>query len=83
MELCGLGKELPLFDGASGAEVAPEQDRRIELLRDALMDAARGRVEELGEDAVSGLFQAQSDPLRASASLFELFFTALLLSGAL
>ena len=54
LELCPLSSELPLYDGVTGALVSQEQDRRIEQLRDALMDAARSRVEDLGEGAVAG-----------------------------
>lgn len=54
MEFHGLGQELPLFDGVTGEKVGEEQDKRIELLRDALMDSARARVEELGEEKVTG-----------------------------
>ena len=50
----GLSPDLPLFCGVSGAKISEEQDKRIEVLRDALMDAARSRVEELGEQAVTG-----------------------------
>lgn len=55
LELHTLGQHLPLFDGETGAEFSSDQDQKIELLRDALMDSARSRVEELGEEAVSGL----------------------------
>lgn len=54
LELVGLSPELPLFCGVTGARISEEQDKRMEVLRDALMDAARSRVEELGEDAVAG-----------------------------
>ncbi len=54
LELVGLSPDLPLFCGVTGARISEEQDKRIEILRDALMDAARSRVEELGEDAVAG-----------------------------
>lgn len=46
---------MPLFDGVTGQKVSDSQDRKIEFLRDALMDAARSRVEELGEEKVSGM----------------------------
>lgn len=49
-----MSPDLPLFCGVTGARISEEQDKRIEVLRDALMDAARSRVEELGEDAVAG-----------------------------
>lgn len=54
LELVGLSPELPLFCGVTGARISEEQDKRMEVLRDALMDAARSRVEEMGEDAVAG-----------------------------
>jgi len=54
LEFHSLQSELPLFDGETGVRVGEEEDRRVEVLRDALMDAARSRVEELGEDAVAG-----------------------------
>lgn len=49
-----LSPDLPLYDGISGTKVSEDQDRKIEVLRDGLMDAARSRVEELGEEAVAG-----------------------------
>ena len=55
LELVDLSPDLPLFCGVTGAKISEEQDKRIEVLRDALMDAARSRVEELGEDAVAGM----------------------------
>ena len=54
LELVGLTPELPLFCGVTGARISEEQDRKIDVLRDALMDAARSRVDELGEEAVAG-----------------------------
>ena len=56
LEFHSLQPELPLFDGETGAQIGEEQDKRMEVLRDALMDAARARVEELGEAAVAGAF---------------------------
>lgn len=47
-------KTMPLFDGLSGALVPDELDARVDRLRDSLMDEARARVEDLGEDAVAG-----------------------------
>ncbi|KAK9805594.1 hypothetical protein WJX72_006757 [[Myrmecia] bisecta] len=49
-----LGNLLPLYDGLTGQPVVPEVDARVEKVRDSLMDEARERVEELGEDAVQG-----------------------------
>lgn len=54
LELHHLGDHLPLFDGVTGEKISDTQDRKIEILRDALMDAARSRVEELGEENVTG-----------------------------
>ena len=54
LELFKLGDHLPLYDGLTGQKVSDAQDRKIEIVRDALMDAARSRVEELGVEAVSG-----------------------------
>lgn len=45
---------LPLYDGATGEAISAETDARLERVRDALLDAARERVDTLGEDAVEG-----------------------------
>lgn len=54
LTLHALESHLPLYDGLSGQLVPPELDERVEKLRDQLMDEARERVDELGEDAVAG-----------------------------
>lgn len=46
---------LPLFDGVTGQAVPQHVDNRVERLRDVLMDDARERVDDLGEDLVVGL----------------------------
>ena len=53
-ELHHLQPVLPLFDGVTGQAVAQHIDNRVERLRDALMDDARERVDDLGEDLVVG-----------------------------
>ena len=66
LELFKLGEHLPLYDGVTGKKVSESQDRKIEILRDALMDAARSRVEDLGVDKVAGIvlvFHSQRKPL--------------------
>ena len=68
LKLVGLRPELPLFCGVTGARISEEQDKRIEVLRDALMDAARSRVEELGEDAVAGWGAHSTDMHREAHS---------------
>ena len=45
---------LPLYDGVTGQAVPQHMDNRVERLRDALMDDARERVDDLGEDLVVG-----------------------------
>ena len=45
---------LPLFDGETGQAVSKATDNRVERLRDVLMDDARERVDDLGEDLVVG-----------------------------
>ena len=52
VELAPLRHELPLFDGVTGAAVQPDMDAHVERLRDALLDAARARVDYLGEAEV-------------------------------
>lgn len=54
-ELHELHPVLPLFDGVTGQAVPQHVDNRVERLRDALMDDARERVDDLGEDLVVGL----------------------------
>ena len=54
-ELHELHPVLPLFDGVTGHAVPQHIDNRVERLRDALMDDARERVDDLGEDLVVGL----------------------------
>ena len=54
-ELHHLHPVLPLFDGVTGEAVPQHVDNRVERLRDALMDDARERVDDLGEDLVVGL----------------------------
>ena len=46
---------LPLYDGVTGEAVPQHMDNRVEKLRDALMDDARERVDNLGEDLVVGV----------------------------
>ncbi|KAL0040091.1 hypothetical protein WJX79_005960 [Trebouxia sp. C0005] len=53
-ELHELKPALPLFDGVTGQPVPQTVDNRVERLRDALMDDARERVDDLGEDLVVG-----------------------------
>jgi len=53
-ELHELKPALPLFDGVTGQPVPQTVDSRVERLRDALMDDARERVDDLGEDLVVG-----------------------------
>lgn len=57
-ELHQLHPVLPLFDGVTGQAVPQQVDNRVERLRDALMDDARERVDDLGEDLVVGLLLA-------------------------
>ena len=45
---------MPLYDAVTGQPVPAELDERVERLRDQLMDEARERVDELGEEAVAG-----------------------------
>ena len=45
---------LPLYDGITGELIPADMDSRVERVRDALLDAARERVDELGEAAVDG-----------------------------
>ena len=54
-ELHELQPSLPLFDGETGQAVSHATDSRVERLRDALMDDARERVDDLGEDLVVGI----------------------------
>ena len=54
VQLHELQPALPLFDGVTGQAVAQAVDTRVERLRDALMDDARERVDDLGEDLVVG-----------------------------
>lgn len=54
-ELHELHPVLPLFDGLTGQAVPQHVDNRVERLRDVLMDDARERVDDLGEDLVVGL----------------------------
>lgn len=54
-ELHQLHPVLPLYDGVTGQAVPQHVDNRVERLRDALMDDARERVDDLGEDLVVGL----------------------------
>lgn len=54
-ELHELQPALPLFDGVTGQAVPQSVDTRVERLRDALMDDARERVDDLGEDLVVGM----------------------------
>ena len=58
VELHGLGRMLPIFDGETGAPVAPETDARIEGLVNNLLDTAREGVDE-----------ADDDPARPDSSL--------------
>lgn len=58
VELHGLGRMLPIFDGETGAPVAPETDARIEGLVNHLLDTAREGVDE-----------ADDDPARPDSSL--------------
>ena len=53
-ELHELHPVLPLFDGVTGRAVPQQTDNRVERLRDVLMDDARERVDDLGEDLVVG-----------------------------
>ena len=55
VELHELQPALPLFDGVTGEAVPQAVDTRVERLRDALMDDARERVDDLGEDLVVGV----------------------------
>lgn len=57
-ELHQLTPALPLFDGVTGQAVHKATDSRVERLRDVLMDDARERVDDLGQDLVAGLPQA-------------------------
>ena len=58
VQLHGLGRMLPIFDGETGAPVAPETDARIEALVNHLLDTARQGVDE-----------ADDDPARPDSSL--------------
>lgn len=58
-QLHELHPVLPLFDGVTGRAVPQQVDNRVERLRDALMDDARERVDDLGEDLVVGGAQPQ------------------------
>ena len=49
---------LPLYDGITGELIPADMDSRVERVRDALLDAARERVDELGEAAVDGELRA-------------------------
>lgn len=53
-DLHKLSPALPLFDGVTGQKVLQLTDSRVERLRDVLMDDARERVDNLGEDLVAG-----------------------------
>lgn len=53
-ELHELTPALPLYDGVTGQAVLQATDSRVERLRDVLMDDARERVDNLGEDLVAG-----------------------------
>ena len=59
-DLHQLHPVLPLFDGVTGQAVPQHVDNRVERLRDALMDDARERVDDLGEDLVVGLALASA-----------------------
>lgn len=80
LEFHSLQPDLPLFDGETGARIGEEQDRRMEVLRDALMDAARARVEELGEAAVAGALPPF--PTILFPSLLHLFTESNLIESA-
>ena len=54
LTLYPIESALPLYDGATGEAISEETDARLERVRDALLDAARERVDTLGEDAVDG-----------------------------
>lgn len=49
-----LKQFLPLYDGVTGQPVPEDLDKRIERVRDALMDDARERVDTLGEAMTEG-----------------------------
>ena len=54
MTLHPVSSALPLYDGVNGDLISASMDERIEHVRDALLDAARERVDTLGEAAVEG-----------------------------
>lgn len=54
LQLHALGDSLPLFDGVTGRRVAPETDKVIDAVRDALMDDAAQHAENMGDDAAKG-----------------------------
>ncbi len=54
LQLHALGDSLPLFDGVTGRRVAPETDKVIDAVRDALMDDAAQHAEDMGDDAAKG-----------------------------
>ena len=54
LRLHALDSPMPLYDAVTGQPVSLEVDVRVEKLRDQLMDEARERVDELGEEAVTG-----------------------------
>ena len=45
---------LPLYDSLTGELIPEDMDSRVEHVRDTLLDAARERVDTLGEAAVDG-----------------------------
>ena len=49
-----MDSPLPLYDGVTGQLIPADVDARVEHVRDALLDAARQRVDTLGEAAVEG-----------------------------
>ena len=68
LQLHVLDTPLPLYDGQTGLLVPQHTDTRVERLRDALMDSARERVEDLGEAAVEG----NTYPVQQSLFVVEL-----------